>query len=93
MRIATWNLQSDKPLTHELETCFVEAMNSVNADVWVLTETWTTFSPGNGYRLGAESIAADDLRTWPERRWVAIWVRPSLGATPLAPNGFWGSGC
>jgi 2,4-dienoyl-CoA reductase-like NADH-dependent reductase (Old Yellow Enzyme family) len=47
-------------------------MNTVDADVWVLTETWEQFSPGDGYRLAAESSLADDLKTWPDRRWVAI---------------------
>jgi endonuclease/exonuclease/phosphatase family metal-dependent hydrolase len=52
----------------------------VNADVWVLTETWEQFSPGDGYRLAAESSLADDLKTWPDRRWVAIWVKSAFEA-------------
>lgn len=42
MRIATWNLQSDKKLTDEREALFRQAMTAVNADVWVITESWTT---------------------------------------------------
>jgi hypothetical protein len=80
MRIATWNLQSDKPLTQEREALFRQAMNTVDADVWVLTETWVNFAPGEGYRLAAESSLGDDLKTWPDRRWVAIWVKsPHVG--------------
>lgn len=77
MRIATWNLQSDKPLLQEREALFRQAMNSVDADVWVLTETWEHFSPGEGYRLAAGSSQADDLIPV-DRRWVAIWVKSSF---------------
>jgi hypothetical protein len=80
MRIATWNLQSDKPLPQEREVLFRQAMDTVDADVWVLTETWVNFSPGEGYRLAAESSLADDLKTWPDRRWVAIWVKSNHDA-------------
>jgi hypothetical protein len=80
MRIATWNLQSDRPLPQEREALFRQEMNTVDADVWVLTETWMNFSPGEGYRLAAESSLADDLKTWPDRRWVAIWVKSSHDA-------------
>ena len=77
MKIATWNLQSDKPLLRERETLFLQAMNEVNADVWVLTETWEQFSPGDDYRLAAESSPSDDLLPV-DRRWVAIWVKSSF---------------
>lgn len=76
MRVATWNLQSDKPLTQDREALFRRAMVEVNADVWVLTETWVQFSPGEGYCRAAESRLADDL-TPVDRRWVAIWVKSS----------------
>jgi hypothetical protein len=74
MRIATWNLQSDEPLHQEREALFHQEMDTVDADVWVLTETWEHFSPGEGYRLAAESSLADDL-TPIDRRWAAIWVK------------------
>ena len=77
MKIAAWNLQSDKPLLREREALFRQAMNGVNADVWVLTETWEKFSPGDDYRLAAESSPADDLLPV-DRRWVAIWVKSSF---------------
>ena len=80
MRIATWNLQSDEPLPQRREALFRQAINTVHADVWVLTETWEHFSPGESYRLAAESSLADDLRAWPDRRWVAIWATSTLEA-------------
>jgi exonuclease III len=80
MRIATWNVESLRKLTPEREAAFHEAMAEVDADVWVLTETWKTFSPGIGYQLAAESSLADDLKTWPDRTWVTVWVKASLAA-------------
>lgn len=80
MRIATWNLQSDKPLVQEREALFRQAMNDVNPDVWVFTEAWEEFTPGVDYRLAAMSNPADDLSP-ASRRWVAIWVRSNLATT------------
>ena len=83
MRIATWNVQSLRKLYPEREAAFHSAMANVVADVWVLTETWKTFSPGEGYRLMAESILGEDLKiwkTWADRRWVTIWVKSDLHA-------------
>jgi hypothetical protein len=79
MRIATWNLQSDKPLLQEREALFRQAIDTVDADIWILTETWVHFSLGENYRLAAESNPADDL-TPVDRRWVAIWVKSNLDA-------------
>ncbi len=83
MRIATWNVESLRSLTPARETAFRETMASVDADVWVLTETWTNFFPGTGYALAAESETATDLIRQPTRRWVAIWRKSSLAATQL----------
>ena len=83
MKIATWNLQSDKKLTQEREALFRQAMNSVDADVWVLTETWVCFLPLPGYRLVAQTCEAVDLE--PARRWVAIWSK--LDAKPVEVHG------
>lgn len=78
MKIATWNLESSKPFTPTRRTAFLDAIRKVNADVWVLTETWTHFLPPPAYRLVAQSGLADDLKD--ERCWVAIWVKPPLTA-------------
>src|SRR5579871_312771 len=82
MRIATWNVESLRRLTPEREAAFHKAMAEVNADVWVLTETWTTFSPGTGYKLLSQSTKAADLNRWPDRCWVSIWAKsPLLGTS------------
>jgi exonuclease III len=76
MKIATWNLESINRLTPRREDEFHRTMKKIEADVWVLTETWTDFKPLPGYELVAQSSEARDLN--PERRWVSIWARSSL---------------
>jgi len=73
MRIATWNLQSDKKLTEAREALFRQAMAAVDADVWVITESWTNRCLLSDYSLVTQSCEAPDLE--PNRRWVAIWSR------------------
>lgn len=80
MRIATWNLESLKTLTPERDAAFRLAMAKIDADVWVLTETWIDLPPLLNYRLVAQSRDADDLMRWPNRCWVSIWAKSSLAA-------------
>ncbi|MDB5307531.1 MAG: hypothetical protein JWO38_1733 [Gemmataceae bacterium] len=75
MRIATWNLQSDRPLTPVREAVLRRAIDDVAADVWVVTEPREGFSPGPAYTCITESAPAADLEPRPDRRWVAIWSR------------------
>lgn len=87
MRVATWNLKSAVPLTRASRDAFLRSMDGVAADVWVLSETWLSLSPGPEYRLVAHSRQAEDLRLAPrsgeaegprldlDRRWVAIWSK------------------
>lgn len=81
MKIATWNLESINRLTPGREDAFLNAMEKVEADVWVLTETWTDFKLLPGYELVAQSSKARDLS--PERRWVSIWARSCLTCEQL----------
>jgi hypothetical protein len=84
LRVATWNLNSVQPLTADRLASFHEAMLLIDADVWVLTETWLNFAPPltagkDPHRLVAQSCRADDLAPpgGPSvRRWVAVWSRP-----------------
>jgi hypothetical protein len=81
MKIATWNLESSNRLTPLRKAAFLNAMQKVNADVWVLTETWTDLLPPPAYQLVAQSGPADDLAH--ERCWVAIWAKSSITTSPL----------
>lgn len=85
MKVATWNLNSAKGLAPARRDLFLQSMEKVNADVWVLTETWLSLPPGPDYRLVTCSVAAEDLGTSPDRRWVAIWSRRR--ARPLSVHG------
>ena len=78
MKIATWNLESVRPLTSPRRAAFLTAMREVDADVWVLTETWADLVPLPDYQPVVESGAAEDLT--PDRRWVAIWVKKCVSA-------------
>lgn len=75
MRIATWNLESAKSLSPAREAAIHRAMDEVEADAWVLTETWIDFSPGQGFCLAAHSIGASDFEPTTSQCWVAIWSR------------------
>ena len=78
MKIATWNLESVRPLTPPRRAAFLTAMREVDADVWVITETWADLVPLPDYQPVVESEAAEDLT--PDRRWVAIWVKKCFSA-------------
>ncbi len=73
-------MQSDNTLTKETEYLFRRSMKTVDADVWVFTETWLDFSPAEGYKLATETSKANDLSA--NRRWAAIWVKSSLDVEP-----------
>jgi len=81
LKIATWNLETDKPLQQWRADAFRHAIESVKADVWVITEPLLSFSPGPEFRLIAQSDPADDIdkqtnpRWAADRRWVAIWSK------------------
>jgi len=82
MKIATWNLESLNRLTQYRKKTLHSAMEKVEADVWVLTETWGEFEPLPDYNLVAQSYPAEDLKD-SDRFWVAIWVRSSLASDKL----------
>lgn len=80
LRIATWNL-NNPPLTGARATACRAKVVEIQAHVWVLTETRQGFSPGENFRLIAQSEQACDLAT--DRRWTAIWVHKSLAGTQI----------
>lgn len=81
MKIATWNLESINRLTSDRRESILGAMRDVEADVWVLTETWTDLDPLPGYERVAQSSTAADLT--PARCWVSIWVRSNFTSSVL----------
>lgn len=81
LRLATWNLNRCSP--HSARAArILEAMKEINADVWVLTETFRDLSPGESYKLSSISHNAPDRDYSTGECWVAIWSRlPSYPIT------------
>lgn len=73
MKVATWNLDQRQHNATKWARQ-LEHIRRIDADVWVLTETYRDFSPGPDYRLVAYSDLAGDRLT-EDGRWVAIWSR------------------
>ena len=48
LRIANWNLQRAFPVTRRVPA-IREHMASISADLWILTETHESISPGDGF--------------------------------------------
>ena len=80
IKIATWNLESAKPLSADRKAAFYDTLEKQGADLWILTETWreTSLPPMANYTVAAQSEQAEDLALSPERCWVSIWVRDSI---------------
>jgi len=61
-------------------------MTAVNADVWVVTETFVDRVPGEGFDV-VFSPPHPDRRPNPDARWTAIWSRwPVTALADPAPH-------
>jgi hypothetical protein len=81
MRIATWNLNRCPFGSSTRCIKLLEWMERIDADVWVLTETYRTFTPGSHYRLIDHSDDAPDRDANQGECWTAVWSR--LPAEPV----------
>jgi hypothetical protein len=81
MRIATWNLARSKA-SGSRAAALQKYIAAVDADVWVLTETQSEFTPGASFALIAASVEASDLS--PGERWSTVWVRSGIYGEPVA---------
>jgi hypothetical protein len=75
MRIATWNLE--RPTKSEMQRLYAltAQMKSVNADVWILTETSSLASPGEDFvPVATEAIQGEIKYDEGENR-TTIWSR------------------
>ena len=79
-RIATWNLERTTSRSWKKAPAQDRRMAEIDADVWVLTETFTDRSPGDGYD-GWHSPHHPDRRSDERERWTAVWSRWPI--TPL----------
>jgi hypothetical protein len=72
LRIATWNLNR-LPESSGKKQPILDQMKLIAPDIWVLTETSESFSPGVDYTLIARTGWASDLKR--EECWTAIWSK------------------
>lgn len=80
MRIATWNLNRCRAAGSDRAKRLLGQIETVEADVWVLTETYQDFTPGTEYELIAHSTEAPDRNAKRGECWVAVWSRRPLSA-------------
>ena len=79
-RFATWNLQRPTALQGERRRRLSSWLGKVNADVWVLTETHSTVTPGEGFNVPA-TTSVDPIHE-PGEAWATIWSRFPMCALP-----------
>ena len=82
LKIATWNLARVLPKQAARSAKIVRWLDRIDADVWVLTETHNSVSPGPGYSAASTGYA--DRPSEPGERWATIWSR--LRIEPLPPT-------
>jgi hypothetical protein len=82
MKVATWNLARVLPKDTARTAKIVGWLDRIDADVWVLTETHDSVSPGPGY--SAVSTGHPDRPGEPGERWATVWSR--LPIEPLPPT-------
>ena len=73
IRIATWNIQQPRLSETKRRKAVLDAIHSVQADVWILTETHDSISPGSNF-ASVSTEDADRLHK-PGESWVTIWSR------------------
>ena len=75
IRIATWNIE--RPKARQVEKCnaILARMRTINADVWILTETNACVTPGTDYH-GLSSTPIDGPERYaPGENRTTIWSR------------------
>ncbi|MEI8343112.1 MAG: endonuclease/exonuclease/phosphatase family protein [Verrucomicrobiota bacterium] len=85
MKIATWNVDRVSPGYGARSERIRRAIEDVETDVWVLTETHPDFTPGDGFERAAVSATAPDRKG--VQCWVAIWVRKDWDSAELTLTG------
>lgn len=86
VRIATWNLARANPHARSSTRLYAlqSHMSAIDADIWVLTETWQQIAPSPAHRLIAYSVAAPDRDSGAGECWTSIWSRHPGQPIPLA---------
>jgi endonuclease/exonuclease/phosphatase family metal-dependent hydrolase len=82
LRIATWNVERPKRSEATRRDRLLKAIQAVQADIWILTETHTLLSPGPSFT--AVSTQPTDRVHESGESWVSIWSRFPM--EPAAPT-------
>lgn len=86
MRLATWNLERPSRTGWKIPPRQRQRIAEIAADVWVLTETRASVSPGAGYD-GVHSPPFPTRRDSDEdERYVSVWSRWPIRATAVEPH-------
>ena len=75
MRIATWNLERPRARQEEKLSVIQTQLESVDADIWILTETNSCVSPGADYQGVQSEVMTSPERYWPGENRTTIWSR------------------
>jgi len=84
LRLATWNLARTNPRSTARIQTLQSHMATINADIWILTETWKQIAPPPEHHLVATSTPAPDRESAAGERWTTIWSRHPAQALTLA---------
>jgi len=79
MRIATWNLRRPRRADSQRTLAISEYMRQIDADIWILTETHESISPGSSYTSVATT--GTDREQSVGEQWTIIWSRFPVVAT------------
>jgi hypothetical protein len=86
MKVATWNVARPAKRSADLRAAILDVVGRIDADLWILTETHGSLSPGPLYSPAA-SERVPGLHDEGES-WVAMWSRTGIGmrAQPTDPS-------
>jgi len=73
MRIATWNLRRPRSAKSPRALAILEWIHRIDADVWILTETHESISPGPNY--SSVTTTGKDREQSDGEQWTMIWSR------------------
>ncbi|MEI6236139.1 MAG: endonuclease/exonuclease/phosphatase family protein [Planctomycetota bacterium] len=76
IRIANWNL--DRATEKWRQKAIHIELENINADIWILTETRDSISPGHGFKRIACSQSDSSGEHEADESWVSIWSRLPL---------------
>lgn len=85
LRIATWNVEKVAPGRSQRSQVVATALQSVDADIVILTESHHDFAPSASHTLAAASTTAPDRVGG--QRWVCIWIRTGWASTAIPLQG------